>query len=128
VDYRSNKAWQRCDDLVVAVYGATKRFPREERFGLTQQMQRAAVSAASNIAEGYGRRTVRDLLHLLYQARGSLSEVECFVHPSHRLIYLDDAERKRLAGLEDEAARALHGLIRYWEQESATGRVTIDRT
>lgn len=96
MDYRSNKAWQRCDDLAVAVYRATARFPREERFGLTKQMRDAAVSAAANIAEGYGRRTVRDLLHFLYQARGSLNEVEYFIHLSHRLGYLDDAERERL--------------------------------
>ncbi len=126
MDYRSNKAWQRCDDLAVAVYRATVRFPREERFGLTQQVRRAAVSAAANIAEGYGRRTVRDLLHFLYQARGSLNEVEYYIHLSHRLSYLDDAERKQPAELQGEAARALHGLIRYWEQESAAGRTDVD--
>jgi four helix bundle protein len=97
MDYRSNKAWQRSDDLAVAVYRATGRFPREERYGLTKQMRNAAVSVAANIAEGYGRRTVRDLLHFLYQARGSLNEVEYFIHLSHRLGYLDDVERKRLA-------------------------------
>ncbi len=126
MDYRSNKAWQRCDDLAVAVYRATVRFPREERFGLTKQVRDAAVSAAANIAEGYGRRTVRDLLHFLYQARGSLNEVEYFIHLSHRLGYLDDAERERLAALQGEAARALQGLIRYWERESASGRAEID--
>jgi len=126
MDYRNNKAWQRCDGLAVAVYRATKRFPKEERFGLTQQMRDAAVSAASNIAEGYGRRTVRDLLHFLYQARGSLNEVEYYIHLAHRLGYLDDAARKQLVEIEGEAARALHGLIRYWEQESAGGRVNID--
>jgi len=127
MDYRSNKAWQRCDDLALAVYGATVRFPREERFGLTKQMRDAAVSAPSNIAEGYGRRTVRDLLHFLYQARGSLNEVEYYVHLSHRLGYLEDAGREHLAALQGEAARALHGLIRYWEGESASGRTNIDR-
>lgn len=127
MDYRSNKAWQRCDDLAVAVYGATDHFPGKERFGLTKQVRDAAVSAAANIAEGYGRRTVRDLLHFLYQARGSLNEVEYFIHLSHRLGYLDDARRERLAVLQGEAARALQGLIRYWEQESASGRLEIDR-
>jgi len=128
MDYRSNKAWQRCDDLVVAVYQVTARFPREEQFGLTRQMRDAAVSAAANIAEGYGRRTVRDLLHFLYQARGSLNEVEYYIHISHRLGYLDDVEQERLATLQGEAARALQGLIRYWERESASGRVGIDRS
>jgi four helix bundle protein len=109
------------------VYQANDDFPREERFGLTQQVRDAAVSAASNIAEGYGRRTVHDLLHFLYQARGSLNEVEYYIHLSPRLGYLDDTTRKQLVDLESEAARALYGLIRYWEQESATGRTAIDR-
>ena len=127
MDYRHNKAWQRCDDLAVAVYRATARFPREERFGLTKQMQDAAVSAAANIAEGYGRRTVRDLQHFLYQARGSLNEVEYYIHLAHRLGYLDDDAREHLAALEGEAARALHGLIRYWKDEATSGRTEIDR-
>ena len=128
MDYRSNKAWQRCDDLTVAVYEATKSFPPAERFGLTKQVRDAAVSAAANIAEGYGRRTVRDLLHFLYQARGSLNEVEYFVHLAHRLGYLNEAERESLAAQQGEAARALQGLIRYWEGQAAAGRVEIDRS
>lgn len=127
MDYRSNKAWQRCEDLAVAVYQATAGFPKEERFGLTKQVRDAAVSAAANVAEGYGRHTVRDLLHFLYQARGSLNEVEYFIHLSHRLGYLDDTIRGQLMDLQGEAARSLQGLIRYWEQESAAGRATIDR-
>ncbi len=71
---------------------------------------------------------MRDLLHFLYQARGSLNEVEYFIHLSHRLGYLDDAERERLAALQGESARALQGLIRYWERESASGRAEIDRS
>jgi four helix bundle protein len=126
VDYRTNKAWQRCDALAVSVYQATRRFPREERFGLTQQMRNAAVSTASNIAEGYGRRTVRDLLHFLYQARGSLNEVEYYIHLSDRLGYVDESTRDQLTHLQGEAARALHGLIRYWERQSTSGRVSID--
>ena len=90
-------------------------------------MRDASVSAAANIAEGYGRRTVRDLLHLLYQTRGSL-EVECFIYLSHRLRYVDNAERERLAALQGEAARALHGPVRYWEGESVSGRAEIDRS
>jgi four helix bundle protein len=56
VDYRTNKAWQRADDLAVLVYEVTKRFPREELYGLTVQIRRAALSAAANMAEGSGRK------------------------------------------------------------------------
>ena len=127
MDYRSNIAWQRCDDLAVAVYQAMAHFPPQERFGLTKQMRDASTSAAANIAEGYGRRTVRDLLHFLYQARGSSYEVEYFIHLSHRLGYLNDADQENLAAMQGEAGRALQGLIRYWERESASGRTNIDR-
>ena len=127
MDYRSNKAWQRCDDLTVAVYQATAHFPAAERFGLTKQMRDAATSTAANIAEGYGRRTVRDLLHFLCQARGSPYEVEYFVHLSHRLGYLNDNQQGNLVATQGEAGRALQGLIRYWERESASGRTNIDR-
>jgi four helix bundle protein len=110
----------------MAVYQATMHFPMEERFGLTKQMRDAAVSPASNIAEGYGRRTIRDLLHFLYQARGSLNEGEYYIHLAGRLGYLDEAGQGRVASLQGETARALHGLIRYWEQESAPGRTDVD--
>ena len=65
MDYRKSTAWQRSDDLVLAVYGASQLFPREELYGLTQQIRRAAVSVAANIAEGSGRRTLRDYLRFL---------------------------------------------------------------
>jgi four helix bundle protein len=127
MDYRTNNAWQRCDELAVAVYRATRGFPREERLGLTKQVRDAAVSAAANVAEGYGRRTMRDLLHFLYQARGSLNEVEYFIHLARRLEYQDEARQASLVGMQSEAARALQGLIRYWEGQSAAGRAEMAR-
>lgn len=117
MDYRKSTAWQKCDDLAVAVYGASETFPREELYGLTQQMRRAAVSVAANIAEGSGRRTARDYLRFLYQARGSLREVEYYTHLAHRLGYLSDESRDALGAAMNEAGSALHGLISYWEQE-----------
>ena len=71
MDHRTNKAWQRADDLAVLVYEATKVFPREELYGMTSQIRRAAVSGAANIAEGSGRGSTKDYLRFLYMARGS---------------------------------------------------------
>src|SRR3954470_23980196 len=68
-NYRELIAWQKAMDLVVNVYEATKPFPAEERFGLTSQMRRAAVSVPSNIAEGQGRQSTKDFVHFLYVAR-----------------------------------------------------------
>jgi four helix bundle protein len=117
MDYRTNKAWQRADDLAVLVYELTKGFPREELYGLTSQIRRAAVSAATNIAEGSGRRTAKDYLHFLYMARGSLMEVEYYIHLAQRLGYLSDEEHRGLEDSQGEAARTLKGLIGYWEKE-----------
>jgi four helix bundle protein len=118
MDYRKSTAWQKSDDLVVLVYEMTKVFPREEMYGLALQMRRAATSIAANIAEGSGRSTVRDYLHFLYQARGSLREVQYYTHLVQRLHYADDESARRLQTAVDEAGRALHGLIEYWGKKA----------
>ena len=127
MDYRENRAWQACDNLAVAVYRATEGYPGHERYGLVSQMRRAAVSAAANVAEGYGRATVRDLLRFLYQARGSLYEVGYFLHLSTRLGYLGQEGRDALQARQGQAARMLQGLIRHWEAQSRSGRTRLDR-
>ncbi len=74
-DYSQLVVWQKAMDLVETVYRTTKTFPREEQYGLTSQIRRAAVSIPSNIAEGQGRHTTRDFLHFLAIAHGSLKEL-----------------------------------------------------
>ena len=71
-NYQELIAWQKAMDLVVVAYEATKQFPREETYGLSSQLRRAAVSIPSNIAEGQGRRTTNEFLHFLSIAYGSL--------------------------------------------------------
>ncbi|MGB3903676.1 MAG: four helix bundle protein [Anaerolineae bacterium] len=112
IDYRSNKAWRRCDDLAVLVYETTKGFPEEERFGLTSQMRRAA---AANIAEGSGRGSARDYVRFLYVGRGSLKEVEYYIHLAERLGYLMEGDGERLREAHGHAGRTLHGLVKHWE-------------
>ena len=87
-DYRRIKAWQLADDLAVAVYVATESFPGYERYRLVDQMRRAAVSVAANIAEGSARDSQRDYLHFLTMARSSLSELGYYIHLAHRLDFL----------------------------------------
>ena len=73
-------AWQKADDLTVKIYQTTQTFPPQERCGLVSQMQRSAVSVAANIAEGSGRRTLADYIRFLFIAKGSLTEVEYYIH------------------------------------------------
>src|SRR5512138_3703799 len=95
-DFTKIEAWQLADDLTVAIYETTRTFPKEELYGLTSQIRRAAYSAPANIAEGASRASKRDYLHFLYIARGSLNEANYFIHLSHRLRYLPDGHRELL--------------------------------
>ncbi len=114
---RNTEAWQKLDELVMVVYQVSQAFPAVERYGLTSQLRRAAVSAAANVAEGSGRKTVGDYLHFLYIARGSLREVEYYLHLAGRLGYLDKAGGTKADGARNQAGRTLHGLIESWEQK-----------
>jgi four helix bundle protein len=114
------KAWQKADDLAVDVYESTKSFPRHQLYSLTNQMQRAAVSVAANIAEGSGRHTLTDYIRFLYIAKGSLTELEYYIHLSRRLSYLSETDYQRLDALQDETARVLTGFIRFKEIEAET--------
>jgi four helix bundle protein len=113
VNYRNNKAWQKADELVMEIYDATRGFPQEELYVLTSQMRRAAISVAANIAEGTGRKTEKDYLRFLYQARGSLTELEYYIHLSVKLGYLSNGGFDGLRETRDEAGRVLQGLIKH---------------
>jgi four helix bundle protein len=122
-DFRKIMAWEKADDLVVLIYEVTKAFPREELYGLTSQLRRAVVSVAANIAEGSGKQYLKEFRQFLYTARASLSEVEYYIHLSHRLGYLDG---EKVAGLEEarkDAAKVLQGFINAIEEQIKQGRV-----
>jgi len=121
-DYRKIEAWKLADDVTVALYEATRGFPKEEMYGLTSQLRRAAYSAPANIAEGASRDSKRDYLHFLYIARGSLNEASYFVHLSCRLKYLPDAQTEVLMTQMRSASACLYGLIRAVERESGIVR------
>lgn len=117
-DYTKIEAWKRSDDLTVAIYERTRMFPKEEIYGLTAQLRRAAYSVPANIVEGSARESKRDYLHFLYIARGSLSETQYFLHLSHRLGYLSDSHYQILGEQVKVIFRCLHGLIQAVERES----------
>ena len=110
-DYRKIRAWEASDRLTLKVYEATKRFPKDEMYGLTSQMRRAAVSVPANIAEGSGRASNKEYLQYLYIARSSAREVEYYVQLSFKLGYIEDMLRQNLTKLTDETLSILYGLI-----------------
>jgi len=127
-DYTKINAWAFADDLTVAIYAATKSFPKDEVYALTSQIRRASYSVPSNIAEGAARDTQKDYLHFLYIARGSLTETRYFIHLSGRLGYLTAEQAGVLQEQADECLRVLGGLIRSVEKEAGKITRTIART
>ena len=99
-------------DLVAELYRATNHFPVSERFGLTAQMRRAAVSIGSNIAEGCGRSGERELIHFLHIALGSASELEFQLLVSVDLALLSESEAAPLLTRTSDLKRMLAGLIK----------------
>ncbi len=110
--FRDLKAWQKAFDLAQSLYRATRSFPREEVFGLTSQIRRAAVSVVSNIAEGKGRASDKDLLRFLGNAKGSLFELETQIVLSERLCYLNKTDAQRLIAQITETGKLISGLMR----------------
>ena len=121
-DYTKIIAWQKADDLTVAVYEVTRGFPKDEMYGLTSQLRRACYSVPANIVEGSARDSKKDYLHFLYISRGSLSETRYFLHLAHRLGYLGSEHQRNFARDAEEVAKVLHGLITSVENE--TGKVS----
>lgn len=110
-DHRKLRAFELTDSLVISVYEHTRQFPREEQFGLTSQLRRAAVSSAANIVEGCARETTADYLHFLTMSLGSLRGSGYLIDLSSRLGYINGEAPAKLAGIYEEAARVLSGLI-----------------
>ena len=110
-DYRRLKVWERSHQAVLDIYAATAKFPAMERFGLTAQLRRAAISVPSNIAEGTGRRGDGEFRRFLTFALGSAHELEYQLLVARDLGFLADADYQRLAGKVFEVGRMLNGLI-----------------
>jgi four helix bundle protein len=113
--HRDLIAWQKAMVLVTDVYAATGKFPKEEVYGLTNQLRRACVSVPSNLAEGHGRSSKRDFHRFVSQARGSLLEVETQLEIARNLGYLDAPSAAALLEKASEVARLLNGLRNWCE-------------
>jgi four helix bundle protein len=108
--FRDLRVWQSGMDLVERIYRVTERFPQREMFGLAAQMQRAAVSIPSNIAEGHMRSHRREYLHFVSVAHGSLAELQTQIEIAQRLGYLALADSQDLLERTTVLSRQLHKL------------------
>ena len=109
--YRDLVAWQKGIELVTEIYRLTQQFPREELYGLSNQLRRAAVSVPSNIAEGQARFSPKEFHHFLAAARGSLVEIETQIIIADKLRYLNPEASQSILERAAELGRILNGLI-----------------
>ena len=117
--YTDLQVWQAAMDLAEDVYRITKNFPKEETYGLTIQLRRAAVSVPSNIAEGKGRSSDKELAQFLCHSRGSLIEIETQINLARRLGYLDTQEAEAVLRNTARVGQLLNGLLRAFRPPAA---------
>lgn len=108
--------WHGAMELTVSIYRASRRFPAQELYGLSSQLRRAAVSVASNIAEGKGRTSDKELVRFLSRARGSLYEVQTQLGIAQALQYLPTPNYQELSQKADSVGRMLNGMIAKFRQ------------
>ena len=112
VDYRKYNVWQKAHQLVLELYNVTESFPKKEQFNLISQINRAVVSVPTNIAEGCGRETQKELIRYLYIASGSAHELDYLILLSKDLNYIDGGLYDELSLKITEIKKMLASLIR----------------
>ena len=116
--YRKLNVYHLSKQLVIDIYSISKKFPASEQFGLTNQIQRAAVSIPSNIAEGMGRFSIKERIHHLEFSLGSLMEVMCQLEIAESLNYISANELTIQEGNIKEISKMLTGLRRTFEEKN----------
>ncbi len=117
-DFRSLKVWEKAHQLTLAVYKATRTFPSEERYGMTRQLRRSAASVPTNIAEGCGRDSERELHRFMSIAAGSASEAEYQLLLARDLGYLAPDAYQGLHSRVTEVKRMLSGFMQRLKADS----------
>ncbi|MFL6284899.1 MAG: four helix bundle protein [Pyrinomonadaceae bacterium] len=111
------EVWGRAIEFVTAVYLGSESFPKEEKFGLTSQIRRAAVSIPANIAEGAGRESPREFIHFLSNAQGSASELSTELIIAYRLGFLSERAHLELSSELDNIGRMIFGLSQHLKRK-----------
>ena len=115
--YKELKVWDKSYKLCLEIYKITKKFPSEEKYGLSLQIRRSSVSIPSNIAEGYGRKSTQEYIRHLYVAYGSYCELETQILLSIDLGYVKDEAKRRVLEMTREVERMLKALINSLEEK-----------
>ena len=115
MEYTDLDVWKESRKLAKSIYDLTKDFPKDEIFGLTNQIRRCAISVPSNIAEGCGRSTAKDTIHFLFIARGSLYEIETQIYLASDLRYLADENLTFILNQIMLCKKLLNGFINYYK-------------
>ena len=116
MEYSELGVWLEARKLVNLLYDSSKLFPKEELFGLTNQMRRAAISIPSNIAEGCGRQTSKDTIHFLHISRGSLYELETQYYLAFDQKYIDENSFNSALEQIQTCKKLLNGFINYYKK------------
>ena len=116
--FKDLEVWQRAVSLTIEIYKLTAHFPPSEQFGLTNQLRRASVSIASNIAEGYGRATKGEYIQFLGHARGSASEVETQLVIAKALSFGTSEAMQKSEALSNEVGRMLRAMMKSLQAKS----------
>lgn len=115
--YKELTAWQQARALVKKAYNVTNNFPVDEKFSLTSQIRRAAISVPANIAEGTGRNTSKDTIQFLHISRGSLYELETLIILSNDMDFINASESNIFLEEINSCCRILNGLISHYERK-----------
>ncbi len=115
-DHKELEVWKESIDLVADIYSLTSLFPKEEIYGLTNQMRRSAVSIPSNIAEGAARQTEKEFIHFLFVSSGSNAELETQLIIAKKLKFAENTDfvQQRIIKVQ----KMLHGLIRHYKNKA----------
>lgn len=124
--YQDLEVWKQTKELVIHIYQVTKSFPKDEQFGLTNQLRRAAVSVPSNIAEGCGRNHFKDSIQFFFISRGGLYEMETQILIAVDLGYVNDSDKKSILEKIKSCKRLLNGFINYFQKLTDQKPTTIN--
>ncbi len=113
--YKDLIVWKKAKDLAIEIYNITRDFPKEEVFGMTNQLRRAVVSISNNISEGTGRQYKKDTIQLLFVSNGSLNEVESMLQIANELGFIKEKQTDELVERTEQVRKLLKGFINYFQ-------------